>query len=321
VLEIEPAEGGGGNIVWQWRVADHLLQDRDPKLVGYARPEDHPGRVDINADVRFLPDKESEEDRKKRAAREREMKRLGYAGGDDPQSDKPKASSSKIKADWLHTNAVSYLASEQLIALSIPHLGEIWVIDHATTLEEAAAEQGGRRGKGGALLYRLGAPRNYGMKDQSAKTLFFQHNPTWIVDPTTASISLLVFNNGSGRPLKEYSTVEEHLLPFTSKDGFVREPGQPFGPRAPRWVYKDEARFYSAFISGAQRLPNGNTLICEGAKGRVFEVDAAGQIVWDYWSPHGGDLEPSEQGGKAPPRALFRAERIAATDPRLAGRL
>ncbi len=320
VLEIEPSEGGGGNIVWQWRVADHLLQDRDPKLAGYAKPADHPGRVDINADVRFLPRKESEEDRKKREAREREMKRLGYTGGDEPQSQKPKPSGPKIKADWLHTNAVSYLASEQLIALSIPHMGEIWVIDHATTQEEAATEQGGRRGKGGALLYRLGAPRNYGMGDKGAKTLFYQHHPTWIVDPSTAAVSLLLFNNGSGRPLKEYSSVEEHLLPFTSKDGFTREPGQPFGPAAPRWIYKDEARFFSAFISGAQRLSNGNTLICEGAKGRVFEVDVAGKIVWDYWSPHGGDLEPSEQGGKAPPRALFRAERIAFGDPRLAGR-
>lgn len=315
ILEIEPAGGGGGNIIWQWRSAEHLLQDRDEKLAGYASPKDHPGRIDINADVRFLPKKESEEELKKREAREREMRRLGYTGGDEP---KPKPKGPRIEADWLHTNAVGYLASEQLIVLSIPHLGELWVIDHGTTMAEAATESGGRRGKGGQLLYRWGSPRNWGMGDRSAKSLYYQHNPTWIV--RDAQVSLLVFNNGSGRPLKEYSSVEEILLPFTSNGGFSRTPDQPFGPKEPAWIYKDPERFFSAFISGAERQPNGNTLICEGAKGRVFEVTPAGEIAWDYWSPHGGDIEPSEQGGKAPPRALFRAARIPLEDPRLKGR-
>jgi hypothetical protein len=31
-------------------------------------------------------------------------------------------------------------------------------------------------------------------------------------------------------------------------------------------------RFNSFYISGAQRFPKGNTLICEGVGGRVFEV-------------------------------------------------
>ncbi len=33
----------------------------------------------------------------------------------------------------------------------------------------------------------------------------------------------------------------------------------------------NERFFYSFFISGAQRLPNGNTLMTEGATGRVLE--------------------------------------------------
>jgi hypothetical protein len=167
------------------------------------------------------------------------------------------------------------------------------------------------------LLYRWGSPRNYGMGGRSAKTLFYQHHPTFV--PTAQGLTLLLFNNGSARPLQEYSSVEQILLPFRSSEGFVREAGKPFGPAEPLWIYKDPERFFSAFISGAERLANGNTLICEGAKGRVFEVTPAGEIVWDYWSPHGGDLQPSEQGGKAPPRALFRATRIAPDDARLRG--
>jgi hypothetical protein len=48
----------------------------------------------------------------------------------------------------------------------------------------------------------------------------------------------------------------------------------------------DAARFYSPFISSAQRLPNGNTLITEGSDGRIFEVTAQHEIVWEYISPY-----------------------------------
>ena len=48
----------------------------------------------------------------------------------------------------------------------------------------------------------------------------------------------------------------------------------------------DAARFYSPFISSAQRLPNGNTLITEGSDGRIFEVTREHQTVWEYISPY-----------------------------------
>ena len=48
------------------------------------------------------------------------------------------------------------------------------------------------------------------------------------------------------------------------------------------WSYVMPSQFFSTNISGAQRLPNGNTLITEGAPGRVFEVTSEGQIVWEY---------------------------------------
>ena len=50
------------------------------------------------------------------------------------------------------------------------------------------------------------------------------------------------------------------------------------------WSYAGP-RFYSSNISGAQRLPNGNTLITEGASGRLFEVTNDGTIVWEYIYP------------------------------------
>ena len=54
------------------------------------------------------------------------------------------------------------------------------------------------------------------------------------------------------------------------------------------WEYHDQSLFdfFSPYISGAQRLANGNTLICEGCDGRIFEVTADGQVVWEYVSPY-----------------------------------
>jgi outer membrane protein assembly factor BamB len=50
------------------------------------------------------------------------------------------------------------------------------------------------------------------------------------------------------------------------------------------WSYTNP-RFFSTNISGAQRLPNGNTLITAGAGGRMFEVTTDGTIVWEYMYP------------------------------------
>ncbi|MEL7563271.1 MAG: aryl-sulfate sulfotransferase [Dehalobacterium sp.] len=50
----------------------------------------------------------------------------------------------------------------------------------------------------------------------------------------------------------------------------------------------DAHRFYSPFISSAQRLPNGNTLITEGSGGRIIEITQDHEIVWEYISPYWG---------------------------------
>jgi hypothetical protein len=63
------------------------------------------------------------------------------------------------------------------------------------------------------------------------------------------------------------------------------------------WEHVDQSlfEFFSPYISGAQRLANGNTLICEGVHGRIFEVTAGGEVVWEYVSPFFFD-EPGRPG-------------------------
>ena len=85
------------------------------------------------------------------------------------------------------------------------------------------------------------------------------------------------------------------------------------------WEYKGSPpyTFHSPFISGMERLANGNTLICEGQWGRLFEVTNAGEIVWDYVSPYfNGKDVPYAEGN-----FVFRCYRYAPDSPQIAGRL
>jgi hypothetical protein len=303
------------------------VQDRDPAKPNFGAPGDHPGRIDINAGHRDAPQPNEEELRKQQELEE-QMRALGYVGGGEPEADAQAAAAPgpaeppKPTGDWLHTNSVDYLPEQDLIVLSTPRLSELWVIDHGTTTAEAAGSSGGRRGHGGDLLWRWGNPRIWGHGGEADQRLFAQHDARWLPGGSPGELRLLVFNNGSGRPGdEEFSSVEELVLPFDATRGFLRPEGRPFGPGEPAWSYTDKGRFFSAFISGSQRLPNGNTLICEGAKGRIFEITSDGRIVWDYWNPLGGEAPPSPQGGNAPPKALFRATRIPADHPGVRSKL
>jgi len=75
------------------------------------------------------------------------------------------------------------------------------------------------------------------------------------------------------------------------------------------WSYKNKDNpqsFFSPHIGGCQRLPSNNTLICEGAKGCVFEVSPSGEVVWEYVCPYTNDTP-----GFGKINWLFRARHYA----------
>jgi hypothetical protein len=84
------------------------------------------------------------------------------------------------------------------------------------------------------------------------------------------------------------------------------------------WEYRGKPTytFFSPHISGAQRLLTGNTLICEGQWGRLFEVTPAGEIVWEYVSPFMG---PDRYGD--PSNEVFRAYRYALGSAQIGNRV
>jgi hypothetical protein len=326
VLEIEPLRPAGGRVVWEWHARDHWIQDLDPSKRNHGSVADHAGRIDLNADYRDAPPL-TPELRKRQEELEREMRALGYAGGkEEPAA--PPGPKKATTPDCMHTNSIDYEPGADLVLLSSPRLHEVFVIDHGTTTEVARGASGGRRGRGGELLWRWGNPQKYGRGTEAERRFFGQHDAQWIPPGHPGAGHVTVFNNGHMRPGKAFSSIDELAPPFDPARGFLRAEAEPDGPSEPCWRYiaPEPESFYSYFISGCQRLANGNTLVCAGPQGRLFEVTPAGAIVWEYWNPHGGEIEPSfgraAPAGRAPDveaKAVFRATRIAADDPVLTG--
>lgn len=48
IIEVQPVGTNGGNIVWEWHVWDHLVQDYDAAKANYGVVKDHPELLDIN---------------------------------------------------------------------------------------------------------------------------------------------------------------------------------------------------------------------------------------------------------------------------------
>jgi hypothetical protein len=204
--------------------------------------------------------------------------------------------------------------------LSVPEVGEIWIIDHSTTTAEARSSSGGRSGHGGDLLYRWGNPGMYGRGGDADQLLFYQHQVLWIPDDWPNGGNLTVFNNGGDRG---WSSVMEIEPPLEDDGSYTLDPDQPWGPPTPRWTYvaPERASFYAPFISGAHRLANGNTFICSGPQGWFFEVTPGGEVVWEYRNPyHGGVPGWHPPATKDVPYASFRATKISPDHPALVGR-
>jgi hypothetical protein len=214
-------------------------------------------------------------------------------------------------SDWTHVNAIDYNASLDQVMISSRNLSEILVIDHSTTTAQAAGHTGGRSGRGGDLVFRWGNPGNYG--SSAPQQLFGQHNAHWIEDGLSGAGEILIFDNGDAT-LRPYTTSVQ-IAPRVNPDGsYVMDPtSDSFMPAAPDWVYEANppTSLFAKIISSAQRLENGDTLLCDGPAGHFFEVTPGGNTVWSYVL--------TDTAGKSPIQ-IFRATRYEGTYAGLAGR-
>jgi hypothetical protein len=279
LVEIRPIPPNDGEIVWEWRVWDHLVQDFDPTKNNYGAVSDHPELIDVN-----------------------------YGS---------------TTTDWTHVNSIGYDPEFDQIVVSARKFHELWVIDHSTTTEEAAGHTGGNSGMGGDILYRWGNPVAYGRGTVADQQLFGMHDAQWIDPGCPGGGNILIFNNGWGRP-SAYSSVDEIVPPVDELGAYSIGPGAPFEPAAPTWLYvaAPPTDFYSSNTSGAERRPEGTTLICEGISGHFFEVTESGEVVWDYVNPvgSGGPVPQGDPISEQQNNRVFKIRRYAPDYPAFAGR-
>jgi len=248
VAEIKPTYPKGGTVVWEWHTWDHLIQDFDATKLNYGTPKQHPELVDCDGDTKKLP------------------------------------------AFWNHMNSIDYNEEFDQIAMSVRGNSEVWIIDHSTTTAEAKSHAGGKRGKGGDLLYRWGNPICYGAGTASDQRYFQQHDVEWVAKGLPGAGNFTCYDNGLGRPgtgSSTYSTVDEFTPAVDANGNYTMVAGSATPPANLTWTYKGDATYpmYSENISGANRLPNGNTIICSGTIGEFREVTSTGQVVWKYVCP------------------------------------
>jgi outer membrane protein assembly factor BamB len=134
--------------------------------------------------------------------------------------------------------------------------------------------------KTGGFVWKIGPP-----------LLAQQHDPNFLDNG-----NVLIFNNGTQR--RNVPLIFSNIVEVEPVSGNVV------------WNYRDPSSmmsFFSSYISGVQRLPNGNTLITEGIPGRMFEVTPEGDTVWEYTNPHFSDARVFGNNN-----AVFRARRYPA---------
>ena len=141
-----------------------------------------------------------------------------------------------------------------------------------SVLPETPVSQVDRRFGGGNWLICFKHVNQIAVLDRDTKEILWvwgegklewPHHPTMLENG-----NILIFDNGSKRKFSK--VIELDPLSRTVEWEYVGDPPE---------------KFYSHSRGSAQRLPNGNTLMCEGDKGRAFEVTKDGEIVWEWVNP------------------------------------
>ena len=240
------------------------------------------------------------------------------------------------EADTIECNAFDYDPVTDRILVNSAQTSEVYVIDHAT-VDYADPEKGiaAAAGAAGNFIARMGNPANYGAGQpgnchrikvhkgfgpvcadrlydlekpptNGDRTLFQQHGPGWI--PRGQGLrgegNILVFNNGLFREPEDYTTVEEYD-PDTGKIVWA-------------FAGREKYALKSWLMGGAQRLSNGNTLVCGGQHGHLYEVTETGDVVWEYIIPL--SREGIKQQVKGENITIYNVRRYSSDYPGLSGR-
>ena len=265
IIEIDPATD---SIHWEWHAWDHLVQDFDEAQLNFGTIAAHPEKIDLNY-------QEFAEER----------------------------------ADWIHANALDYNPELDQIMISARNFNEIWIIDHSTSTEEAAGSSGGNSDMGGDLIWRWGSPQAYQAGTAEDQQLFFQHDAQWVDDFVTEDDpyfgQIAVFNNWLDYDIAaERSQGQIINSSWNEETQQYQQENGVFLPAefADTLIHPIAANNFSTNASSIQILEGGHVLMCVSRQGRIFELNEAGELVWEYLIPlrfgqpfpQGANLNPGD---------------------------
>jgi hypothetical protein len=180
--------------------------------------------------------------------------------------------------DWLHINSATYVGPNRWFDSGDRRFAPSNVIissRQASLLAIVARD--------GSIAWRLGPDFGASAELRKIRQIVGQHHAHLIPKGLPGAGHVLVFDNGGSSGYGFASPIApDGVGAFARATSRVLE----IDPVTLElvWSYAGP-RFFSTNISSAQRLPNGNTLITEGAGGRVFEITSDGTIVWEYMNP------------------------------------
>src|SRR5687767_5115204 len=197
--------------------------------------------------------------------------------------------------DWLHVNSATYVGPNRWY-----DKGDVRFAPNHVIISSREASIIAIVARDGSIVWRMGPDFSASRELRAIRQIIGQHHPHLIPKGLPGAGNLLVFDNGGSSGYGFAGPIApEGRGAFQRATSRVLE----INPVTLQlvWSYTN-ARFFSTNISGAQRLPNGNTLITAGAGGRMFEVTREGAIVWEYMYPLFSGANSSN--------ALYRAYRV-----------
>ena len=180
--------------------------------------------------------------------------------------------------DWLHVNSATYLGPNQWFDQGDTRFAPNHII--ISSREASLLAIVARDGK---IVWRMGPDFSASAELRAIRQIIGQHHAHLVPKGLPGAGNLLVFDNGGSSGYGFAGPIAPD-----GRGAFARATSRvlEINPVTLElvWSYTNP-RFFSTNISGAQRLPNGNTLITAGAGGRMFEVTPKSEIVWEYMFP------------------------------------
>lgn len=267
ILELQPVGSNSANIVWQWNLWDHLVQNLDSTKANYGVVADHPELVNVN----YMP---------------------GSLGPTD-----------WIHLNSIDYNA----ELDQIVLSSFCFDEIWVIDHSTTTAQAAGHSGGnsGKGGDllyrwGNPAAYGRGTASDKKFFHQHNAQWIPKDFPN-------GGKLVVFNNGFGRPGSSLYSTIDIIDPPINSDGSYTINGANPFGPANYFWEYSAPVKtdLYSQLISGVQVLQNGSILICAGLSGQFWEVDTSGKRVWKYINPLSKDT-PRSQGQSPASNIAFR---------------